>query len=111
MPDFTDRAAHMRVLWERGENMFASFFAELEAIRTEFVDDSKFRRWCIDDLHIPLSTCFRISDLLRESDAIRVRSPATTCLHCGKPINPVNPARQYCSDICRVYAWRARRRR
>lgn len=37
-------------------------------------------------------------------DPQKPKRPTTTCLHCGRPHTRL---REFCSDRCRVYHWRA----
>jgi hypothetical protein len=58
-----------RVLWDKGQNFFSSFFVEIGNVRKEIPDDNKFVIWCFDELKLPLGAITRAADVLRDVDA------------------------------------------
>jgi hypothetical protein len=70
--DTDDDATRLRVLWNKGRNMYASFFVELGAVRKRIGDD-KLSDWCFNELHISLSVISDTASLLKKADAKRER--------------------------------------
>jgi hypothetical protein len=70
MTDYTDRAARLRVLWNRGRQIYTSFFSELGQTRAE-IGDEQIGDWCFYELQISLSNCNRIAGILKDADARR----------------------------------------
>lgn len=86
MPDIPDFAAQaervnflreeaesLLVRWKKGQNFFASFFAELEALRPQ-ITDQLLGEWCFWNLGIGLNTIHKTAQILGEADADRVRA-------------------------------------
>jgi hypothetical protein len=59
------------VLWNKMQNYAAAFLSEIAAVRTQLGDDRSFANWCFNDLHIPLATITRVTDVLQRVDAER----------------------------------------
>jgi hypothetical protein len=89
------------------------------------VPDNEFRRWEAEALHfgIPVADwASRAVTLVLDTEIPgtetlarkpkRLSSAVMKCKKCGGPLggDPPTLRRRYCSDICRVRAWRARRR-
>lgn len=72
-PDFTETGARLRVLWNRGRQIYSTFFAELATVRQEFNDDARFADWCFYDLKISVSILQNASALLKKADTKRVQ--------------------------------------
>jgi hypothetical protein len=68
-----DEIQKLKVLWKKGRNMVASFFTELANARREIGDDVNFAQWCATELHIPLRIIIKMTQALREADAIRTK--------------------------------------
>ena len=117
MDDPDQVAKRVRVLWEKGRNMYGSFFTEIEAMRDRREDDAAFDRWMFKQVGVSVSVAIRASNILRAADAQRVqqelrrRNPTTAtppaaaqpaafefCLSCGEPLNAQRSTRRYCSD-------------
>jgi hypothetical protein len=79
-----DRAERIRVLWNKGRNMGAAAFTELEAVRQEIADEEKFVDWCIYELHISSSIIYRAADLLKKVDADRVKADLAQARKCER---------------------------
>jgi hypothetical protein len=62
------------VLWTKGQNFFAAFFAEIGNVRQQIGNEALFARWCIDDLHIPISVITQVSDVLSRVDAAKAKA-------------------------------------
>lgn len=71
--DYTEVAARLRVLWNRGRHTYSTFFAELQTARAEIGDDVKFADWCFYDLKISVSVIQTVSGVLVKADRDRVR--------------------------------------
>jgi hypothetical protein len=67
-----DRVERLRVLWNKGRNMYAAFFSELDAVRHD-VGDENLSDWCFNELHISLSIISDMASLLKKPDADHVR--------------------------------------
>lgn len=67
-------AERLKVLWKKGQNFFASFFAEISNVRKAINNEATFIQWCSEDLGLPLITLTRISDVLTLADAARVKA-------------------------------------
>lgn len=67
-----------QVLWNKGQNFFASFFAELGDVRRQIGDDAAFARWCLDDLHIPISVINQVAEVLSRVDAAKAKAELAT---------------------------------
>lgn len=52
------------VLWNKGQNFFSAFFAEIDQVRRQIGNDTVFARWCFDELHIPLVAITRVTEVL-----------------------------------------------
>lgn len=63
-----------RVLWTKGQNMFSAFFAEIEEVRKQIGDHAEFARWCIYELHIPLTAISRVTSVLQIVDGEIVKA-------------------------------------
>jgi hypothetical protein len=63
-----------QVLWNKGQNFFSAFFAELGNVRREISDDGAFARWCLDDLHIPISVINQVAEVLSRVDAAKAKA-------------------------------------
>jgi hypothetical protein len=72
MVDYTERAARLRVLWNRGRNIYTSFYTELDAARSD-VGDERFADWCFYELRISLSILNDTARVLKSADAAVVR--------------------------------------
>lgn len=68
-----EEAQRLRVLWQKAENMFASFYAELEHLQPQ-ITDPLLDDWCFWNLGISLETLNRTTKILQDADADRVRA-------------------------------------
>jgi hypothetical protein len=68
MVDFSERAARLRVLWNRGRNIYSSFYTELDEARRE-IGDARFADWCFNELRISLSILNETVRVLKSADA------------------------------------------
>jgi hypothetical protein len=71
----------LRVFWQKGRNMFATFFTELTDVRREIGDDIKFAQWCETELRKPLRIILKMTQILREPDATRVKKEFMPARH------------------------------
>ena len=69
-----EKINHMRVLWQKGRNMFQSFMTEAETIKKQINDDELFAAWCLWQLHISITPITEASAFLRKDDADRVKA-------------------------------------
>jgi hypothetical protein len=65
---------HMRVLWQKGRNMFQSFMTEAEKVKKGIGDDKLFADWCFWQLHISITPIMDASAFLKKDDADRVKA-------------------------------------
>lgn len=65
-------AQHMRVAFDKGINYLNSFFALFDTKRKE-VGDAKLGDWCFYQLRISLSIVNKISEVLDDTDRVRVQ--------------------------------------
>lgn len=72
MPDYTERVNRLRVLWNKGRNIYSSFYTELNEARLE-VGDAGFASWCFDELRISLSVLNEHAKILKAADAAIVK--------------------------------------
>lgn len=61
------------VLWQKGRNYFSTFFVELKQIRDDIGNELVFARWCETHLQISPSILIKVSSVLKEADAMKVR--------------------------------------
>lgn len=76
MTDYTDQAARLRVLWNKGRQAFSSFYSELGQAHAE-IGNEQFGDWCFYELQISLSICNQVAKILKEADARRVKDDLT----------------------------------
>jgi hypothetical protein len=69
-----DQADRMRVMWNKGRNMFSAFFTEIESVRRQIGNDELFATWCFFQLRIDVATQSDVAVALRRDDAARVRN-------------------------------------
>ena len=63
----------LRALWKSGRDKYTSFFAVLDEVRKE-VGDDKFDAWCMRELMIGPSVITKVTGILHESDAKRIKA-------------------------------------
>jgi flagellar biosynthesis GTPase FlhF len=71
--DFTDSAQRLRVMWNKGRNMYSAFYTELDSVRRE-VGDDQFADWCFHKLRISLSILNETARVLKAADASVVKT-------------------------------------
>jgi len=71
--DFTDSAQRLRVMWNKGRNMYSAFYTELDNVRRE-VGDEHFADWCFHKLRISLSILNETARVLKSADASVVKA-------------------------------------
>ena len=69
-----EQMERMRVLWKKGRNMFASFFAEADAVKQQIGNSDLFSQWCFFQLQIDVATMGNMAAILRQGDAARIRT-------------------------------------
>lgn len=62
-----------RVLFNKGQNFFAAFFAEIGIAQREIGNDVAFATWCWNELHIPLSVIRRVTEVLNYVDSMKAK--------------------------------------
>lgn len=67
-----DRANRINVLWDKGRNMYAALFRELDDVRRD-VGDEKLGDWCFHEARISLCFILDAAKLLEKLDAKRER--------------------------------------
>jgi hypothetical protein len=88
----------MRVLWDKGRNMYAAFFLEIEDALREVGGDN-FAHWCLWELEIGLMSIRNATGLLQKIDAKKILdATARARLH-----------ERYKKDIEKTRAERAKR--
>lgn len=68
-----DQIDRLQVLFKKGSNMFASLFAEVDAIRRHMDNEPVFSDWCIYQLKISVGGLSAIAAVLGEGNASRIR--------------------------------------
>jgi hypothetical protein len=63
----------LRVLWQKGRNMYKTFFYELEEVRKRIGSDEEFASWCWTDLGIGIDTLIIMAGILPQTDAARIK--------------------------------------
>jgi hypothetical protein len=85
MTDYSERASKLRVLWNKGRNMYSAFYSELNEARRE-IGDEQFANWCFTELRISLSILNEAARLLKSADAGVVRTELARAVQANKEI-------------------------
>jgi hypothetical protein len=70
--DLEERAKHCRVLWEKGRNMYTSFFAVLADVMPT-MSEKEFETWCFKSVGVSLPMAIKVSEVLKSGDALQVQ--------------------------------------
>lgn len=68
-----EEARRLHIMWQKAENMFASFYAELERLRPQITDEL-LNDWCFWNLGRTLNGLNQVTKIFDDADADRIRA-------------------------------------